>query len=173
MLKEWPGCFDDLFCVQNVSNSGHLPVSSARFVTGYPIGFGCPATSPKRSAPWPFCTISFASASFFISELFSVFVVSYSGSVPAKMPSLARANCLTTTSSPRVLPVVFDCLQPITSRPREELASTPTQYGMIENMSRAILAVSAYFECVSSCWRQQSVMSGTQNVLLISIGSEW
>ena len=29
MLKEWPGCFDDLFRVQNVSYSGHLLVLSA------------------------------------------------------------------------------------------------------------------------------------------------
>jgi len=112
-------------------------------------------------------------ASFFISESFSVFVVSNSGSVPARIPLLARANCLTTTVSRRVSPVVFDCLQPITSRPREKLASTPTPCGMIENMSRATLERSAYFECVSSCCRRQSGMSGIQNVLLISIGSEW
>jgi len=112
-------------------------------------------------------------ASFVISESFSVFVVSNSGSVPAKIPLLARANYLTTISSWRVSPVVFDCLQPITSLPREKLASTPTPCGKIENMSRTTLERSAYFQCVSSCWRHQSVMSGIQNVLLISIGSEW
>jgi len=94
-----------------------------------------------------------SSASFFISESFSVFVVSNSGSVPPKIPLLARANCLTRTFLRRVSPVVFDCLQPITSRPREKLASTPTPCGMVENMSRATLQRSAYFECFSFCWR--------------------
>jgi hypothetical protein len=32
MLKEWPGCFNDLFGVQNVSHGGHLLVLSARFL---------------------------------------------------------------------------------------------------------------------------------------------
>ena len=114
-----------------------------------------------------------SSASFFISESSSVFVVSNSGSVPAKIPLLARANCLTRTFSRRVSPVVFDYLQPKTSWPREKLASTPTPCGMIENMSRGTLERSAYSECVTSCCCHQLVMSGNQNVLLISIGSEW
>ena len=113
-----------------------------------------------------------SSASFCISESFSVFVVSNSGSVPAKIPVLARANCLTITFSPRVSPVVFECFQPITCRPREQLASTPTPCDMIEDMSRATLQRSEYFECVSSFYRHQSGMSGIQNVMLISTGSE-
>jgi hypothetical protein len=60
-----------------------------------------------------------SSASFFISESLSVFILSNFGSVRAKISLLSRANYLTTTFSRRVLPVVFDCLQPITSRPRE------------------------------------------------------
>jgi len=44
---------------------------------------------------------------------------------------------------------------------------------MIENMSRATFERSAYFEWVSSCRRHHPVMSGIQNVLVISIGSEW
>jgi len=114
-----------------------------------------------------------SSACFFISELFSVLILSSNGSAPAKIPLLAWANCLTTTFSRRVSPVVFDYPQPISSRPREQLASTPTQSGMIETMSRAALERSAYLECVSSGWHHQLVMSGNQNVLLISIGSEW
>jgi len=102
-----------------------------------------------------------SSASFIISESFSVFVVSNSGSVPAKIPLLAEANCLTTTFPPRVSPVVFDCLQPITSRPREKLASTLTPCGMREDMSQATLERSAYFERVSSCWHHQLAMSGS------------
>jgi len=114
-----------------------------------------------------------SSASFFISESFPVFGESNSGSVPAKIPLWVRAICLTTTLSRRVLPVVVDCLQPITSRPGEKLASTPTPCGMIENIFRATLEISAYIECLSTCWRHQSVMSSNQNVLLISIRSEW
>jgi len=34
MLKEWPGCFDDLFCVRNLSHGGYLLVLSARFLLG-------------------------------------------------------------------------------------------------------------------------------------------
>ena len=78
-------------------------------------------------------------ASFCISVSFSVFIVSNSGSAPAKIPLLDRANCLTTAFSQRVSPVVFDCLQPISSRPREKLPSTPTPCRMIQNMSHATL----------------------------------
>jgi len=89
-----------------------------------------------------------------------VFMVSNSGSVPAKIPLLAQANWLTLTFSRMVSPVVFDCLHPITSQPREILASTSTPCGMMENMSRATLERSADYECVSFSWRHQSVMSG-------------
>src|SRR5882757_5397582 len=44
---------------------------------------------------------------------------------------------------------------------------------MIENRSWATLERLVNFECLSSCWRHQSVISGIQYVLLISIGSEW
>jgi len=92
------------------------------------------------------------SAAFFISESFSVFGVSNCRSAPAKIPLFAAANCLTTTLSWWVWPVVFDCLQPMTSWPRGELASTPTPSGMVENMSRGTLFRSADFECIPSCW---------------------
>jgi hypothetical protein len=58
--------------------------------------------------------------------------------------------------------VVLDCLQPITSRAREKLASTRTPCGMMENMSQGTLERSAYSEYGSSCWRQRSVISGNQ-----------
>jgi len=32
MLKQWPGCFDDLFRNRNVSNGTHLPVFSTTFL---------------------------------------------------------------------------------------------------------------------------------------------
>jgi hypothetical protein len=100
-------------------------------------------------------------------------VVSNSGSVPAKIPLLAWVNCLTKTFSRRVSHLVFDYLHPMTSQPMEKLASMPTPCGMTETMSRATLKRSAYYECVSSSWRNQWVMSGIQHVLLISSWSEW
>jgi len=112
-------------------------------------------------------------ASFFIWELFSVFLVSTAGSPPDNIPSLASANCRTMTFLRMVSPVVFDCLQPITSRLRRKLASTPTPCGMIENMSCATLERSADFECVSSCSGHQLAISSIRNVWLISIWSEW
>jgi len=114
-----------------------------------------------------------SSASFFNSELLSVFVASHCGTAPAKILLLAWANCLTTTISRRVLPVVFDSLQPITSQPRETLASTPTPCGMIENMSGTTLGRPANLKCISSCWCHQLDMSSNHNVQLISIGSGW
>ena len=102
-----------------------------------------------------------------------MFVVLNSGSVPVKILLLARANCLITTFPRKVLPVVFDCLQPITSQPREKLASTPTPGGMKEIISLATIERSAYCECVSSWSPHQPVMTGMHNVLLISIGLQW
>jgi len=46
-------------------------------------------------------------ASFFISESFSVFIVSNTGSLSARIPGLARGNCLTMTLSRRVSPVIL------------------------------------------------------------------
>jgi len=135
--------------------------------------FWLPCHISKKSWTLAILCNPLSSASFIISVSFPVFVVSNSGSVPAKIRWLARVNCLSTSFSRRVSPVVFDCLQAITSQPREKLASTPTPCGMIENMSPATLESVAYFHCVASCWRHQSVMFGKQNVLLISIGSEW
>jgi len=112
-------------------------------------------------------------ASLFMSKLLSVFVVSNTGSSPANNPVLAEENCLITTVLWWVLSVVVDCLQPITSRRREKLASSLIPCAMIENMLHVTLERSAQFECVSSYSRHQSVIPGIHNVLLISIGSEW
>ena len=54
-------------------------------------------------------------ASFVISESFSVFVLSISGSVPTKMPLLPQVNNFTTTFLRRVSLRVLNCLQSITS----------------------------------------------------------
>jgi len=107
--------------------------------------FWLPCHISKMS--WTFAILcNFLSAAcFFISKSFPVFVVSNSGSAPAKFPLLGGANSLTMTFSWRVEPVGFDSLQPISSRPREKLATTPTPCSMIENMSRATLPISACF----------------------------
>jgi len=172
MLKEWPGCCNTLFSVRNVCYGGHR-LFCARDSFWVARRFWLPCHIFKKSWTLAILCNFLSSTSFFISEWSSVCGVSNSQSVPAKFPWLARAECLTTTFSGKVSPVVFDCLLPITSRPREILAYTPTPCGMIENMTRATLERSAYFECVFSCWRHQSVMSGIHTVLLISIGSEW
>jgi len=114
-----------------------------------------------------------SSTSLFNSKSSSVSNLSSAGSSPANIQLLAQAYYHTTTNSRRVLPVVFDCLQPIMSRPREKLASTQTPCGMIENILHATLEWSAYVGWVSSCWRHHSVISGNQNVVLISIGWKW
>jgi len=92
-----------------------------------------------------------SAASLFIYESFSVIVVSNAGLLPANIPSLTQANCLTMTFSRRVSTVVFDCLQLMTSHAEKKLACTPTISGMKETMSQATLERSVYFECVSSC----------------------
>jgi len=114
-----------------------------------------------------------SSASVCMSESYSVFVVSNAGSSPANITLLAWANGLTTTLSRWVSPMVYACLQPKTSWARETLASSPSPCGMIGNTSHASLPRSEYFKCAYSCWCHLSVMSGINNILLISIGYEW
>jgi len=103
----------------------------------------------------------------------AVSVICNRGKSPPNIALLARANCLTTTFSRSILPVVLDCLQPVTTRSREKLAFIPTPRDMTENKSSVRLERLVYSGCVSSCWPHQSVISGNQNVLLISIGPEW
>jgi len=114
-----------------------------------------------------------SSTSRLISKSDSVFAISNAGSSPAIIPWLAKANYLATTVWRGVSPVVLDSPQPITSPRRDILASTWTPCGMIENMLHAALKISAYCRCVASCWHHQSVISGIQNVLLISTWLEW
>jgi len=118
------------------------------------------------------CNI-FSSASLFISMSLSELVLSMTGSSPGSNPWLASANCLTTTVSRRVSLVVFDYLHLVISRRREKLASTLTPWDMIENISRATWEESTYCYCISSCCCHQLVISSNQNVLPITIGSEW
>jgi len=174
-----PSCWNfdqDALTISSISQMYATAVTSLFWVPDsfcVACRFGFCATSPKSRGPWPLCAIFLSSDSFFISKVFSVCFVSNTGWSPANNPLLSRAHCLTMTSSPRVSPVVLDCLQPITSLPREKLAFTPTVCGMIEIMSRAKMERSAYFEWVSSCYPHQSVISGNNNVLLIFIGLVW
>jgi len=135
--------------------------------------FWLPCHISKRSWTLAILCNFLSSASLFSSMSFSALVVSNPGSSPADIPVLAPGYCLTTTPGRRVSPAVIDCLYPITSPPGEKLASTPTPCGMRDNMSCATLQRSAYIDHFSSCWCHQSVISGNQHVLLISIGSEW
>jgi len=114
-----------------------------------------------------------SSSSLFISMWFSDFVVSNVGSSHARYPLLAWGNWLTMTLSWRVSPVVLDCLHLITSRPSGKLASTLTPCCMIENILRATIERLAYFECISTCWWHQSVISSIHYTLLVTMGSEW
>jgi len=121
--------------------------------------FLLPCHISKTSWTLPILCNFLSSASFFISKSLSFFMVSNSGSVPAKILWLGWANCLATTFSQWVSPVDFNCLQAITSRPREKLGSTLTWCGMKENMTRATLERSAYCQFVSSCCRHQLGMT--------------
>lgn len=103
----------------------------------------------------------------------SVFIICNAGWSLANIPLLAWASSLTLTFSGKVPPVVFNCLQLITSPWSKTLASTPTAAGMIESMLHSTLQWEVCFECGSSRSRHESVISGTQNVLVISIRWEW
>jgi len=169
-------CDQDALTISSVSEMYPLDVICvlwARHSFCVARRFWLPCHISKKS--WTLATrcYFFCSASLFISMSLSVLVGSNPGSSPASNQLFAQTNCLTTTFSQRVSRVVFDCLQPITSRPRDKVASTPTPWGMIENISRATLARLEYYECVSSCCRHQSVISSNQDVLQISLGSEW
>jgi len=102
-----------------------------------------------------------------ICNLSSFSIESNAGSSPSNILSLAQANCLTPTFSLRVLPVVLDGIQPVSSCTWEKPASTPTQCGMIVIISCATLEISVHFECIDCCLHHQPVISKIQNILII------
>jgi hypothetical protein len=114
-----------------------------------------------------------SSSSFFNSKPILVSTVSNAVQSTADILLLGQAHCLCTTFPWSILPVVLDCLQPITSRIREKLASTPTPYGILRNMSQVTFERLVYFEYISSGWCQQLVISGNHDVYQISMRSEW
>jgi len=112
-----------------------------------------------------------SSTSLIHSKSLSVFVIYNGRSSPDNITWLAGGNWRMKTYPWRVSPVVIDCLQPIMSHPKEKLASTPTQCGIIGNILHTTLETSVYVECVSWCWCHQSVLSSIQTALLFSIRS--
>jgi len=171
MLNVWPGCFANRFSIRNVSNGCHLLVLGVRFFMCSTSDLA--ATPPKIGGPLPCGALFFPDVSLFNSKSFSISVVSNAGLSPANITLLAWVNSLTTTVSQRVSAYDTDCLQPITTRPREKLASTLRTCGIMHNMLCATLERLVYFESLYSCWRHQSVISGIESVLQISIGWEW
>jgi len=172
MLNVSPACFDNLFSIWNVSYSGHLLVLSARFLlcSTYILA----AMQHLRKVEYLGHSMQFLLLCLCLHfKKLSVFVVCNDGSTPASNPLLARGNCLSTTFSHTVLSVVVDCLLPITSHTWEQLVSTATPCGIFENMLRATLKRVGYCECISLCWPHRCMISGIQNLLLISIRSEW
>jgi len=113
--------------------------------------FWLPCHISKMSWTLAILWIFLSHASLFTSKLWSVFIISRTGSSCAKILRLSPAIRLTMTVSRRFSPVVTDCLQPIRSRQREKLASTLTLCGMVEVISRATLERSANHVWVSSC----------------------
>jgi len=150
MLKVWPRCFDNLFGIRDVFHSCHFRHLS--------IGFHLCSTSVLAAQPHlqnivDIChcvQCSFLCKFLQFQLMFSFRVIQccaitcqYSVIGSSKLPYfhfISSVSC-----------VVLDCLQPIKSRPRETLASTPTPWGRIENMLCATLERSAYFVCASSC----------------------
>jgi len=171
ILKVWPWCFDHLFRIWHVSYYCHLLGLRAIFLLcGVNIGLPC----HMSKILWTLairCNF-LSSASLFTSKLFSVFVISNVVLSPSNSKLLTPAMCPTITILQRVWPVVEDCLQLITSHPREQLMSTSMLCGILENISFATIERLVEFDCVFSSWCHQSVISGIENVLLIFMRSE-
>jgi len=171
MLKVWLGCFDDLFSIWNVSYSCYLHVLSTRFLL-------CSREVLAALSHLHIVVNLGYSVQCLFSRLSLQFQVGVSVHctqcwvLPANIPWLAQAYCLTITSLRSVLPVAVDCLQPIKSHTWECLACTPTRYGMIWNILCCILRRSVYFLCVSSWLRHQSVISGLEYILYIPMELE-
>jgi len=81
--------------------------------------FWLPCHISKTSWTLAFLQSVLSSSSLFNSKLLSVSDLSNAGSSPANIRKLTRPYFLATTCSWSVMHVVFDCLQPLTSRQRE------------------------------------------------------
>jgi len=172
MLEVWPGCFDDLFSIWNISYGCHLLLLGARFLQCSIWVLAARPHCPKV-VYFDHSVQFLSSTTRFSSKSFSVLVVCNAGSWTTNIPLLARANYLTMTFPRSASPVVFHCLQPLMPHTREKLACTLTPCGMIENISRAPVERSAFFARILFCWCYWSVISGTKNLVLISIGLGW
>jgi len=172
MLKEWAGCLM-IFWVSEMD----LTAVICLFWVPSSICISCRfwLTCHISNKAWTLailCNI-LCSTTLIISELFSVFIVSNAGSLPASIRISTWANCHTMSVLQMLLPVVSDSLHLITSPPRKILASTTTSCDMTENMLHAAMLWSAYFVSFLFRWHQQSVISGIQIVMLSSIALEW
>jgi hypothetical protein len=92
--------------------------------------------------------------------------------LPANIPWWARAYCLTIISLRRVSPAAVESLQQIQSHTWECLVSTDTIW-YDRNILYCTFRRSEHYLCVSSWSRQQSVISGFQYILYISMELEW
>jgi len=172
MMKVWLGCFDDLFSNWNVSHGCHLLIFSLRFLLC--SSYVLPTllylqTVGDLGHSVQLLLICF---SLYFEVAFNTGCIQY-WVVTSQWSFIPRVNRHTTCILWSISPVDFHCLHPITYYQQEQLSPTLTSWYMIENTLWATLERLAYFECVSSCWRHQSVIFGNQNVQLILIWSAW
>jgi len=172
MLEIWPGCFDDLFGIWIVSLASGMRVSIRRFLQySMPVLAAQPhlqqVVDLGYSVQWSVLRLVLQFHVVFI------FRVNQCCAITHQFSLIGWSKLPCDDFSPSISLVVLDSLQPTTSRPREKLASSLTPCGTIQNMLYATSERSAYFECVSTCWRYQLVISANHNVLLIFMVLEW
>jgi len=172
MLNDWAGCIDELLGVQGVSDRRHLLVLGARFLLcSMSVLAALPHLQTARMLGYSVQCPVFGNFLYFqvvIGVLCTQFWVNI-----YENPIIGQMIWPCSDFLCRISAVVIDYLKPITSRQREKLVWTTTPCSMLENISRTTLERSMCFESVYSCSRHQSVMSGIQNVLQISIWLEW
>jgi len=172
MLKEWPGCFDNLFPLRRVSYSCHLQVCRFRF---FLCSIYVLAALPHLQKVVDLGhSVQFA---FFRCFLYYQVVLCVCRLqcwvIACQDPDIGSSKPPYSDFFVKSLTCAFWPPPADNISRGVKLASTATPWGMKKKMLHTTLERLAYFECVSSCWGHQSVMSGTQNVLQISIGSEW
>jgi len=150
MVKEWVEGFSDLFRIQNVSNDSHL--------LGKPACHCLSRTYILAALPHLQTTMDLGhSVQFPLLRLFHHVGVVFSVSHITYWVSTSQNPIIHSSTPPynhvslRVSQVGFDCPQPISSGPSENLGYTLTPYGMEKNMSHTTVERSVYFEDISSC----------------------
>jgi hypothetical protein len=110
-----------------------------------------------------------SSTSLISAKSFLVCIVSNDRPSHANITIFPWANCLTMTLLQCYTPVVFECVQSLTSHMRDTLAYTLSRYCTSENPSHATFERFSYLECESSYWHHNSGISSNQHVLQICI----